>query len=127
MSDEAMDAEKEFDLDMDVIEPPLASPQEVPREKGTMLKCVHDLYVRASKNLSITASAKVKELLVDHNENTFHDPEKTATNTIEHEIPMTLQVSARMTENHTRQDSENGKRRNDHQELRPLVFSYRSG
>ncbi len=56
-----------------------------------MLKGVLDLYVRASKNLSITESAKVKELLVKHNETTFHDPEKTltATNTIVHEIPMT--------------------------------------
>ncbi len=92
MSDEAMDAEeKEFDLDMDIIEPPLARPQEVPREKGTMLKCVHDLYVRTNKNLSITESAKVKELLVKHNKTTFHDPEKllTTTNTIEHEIPST--------------------------------------
>ncbi len=96
MSDEAMDAEeKEFDLDMDIIESPLARPQEVPREKGRMLKCVYDLYVRASKNLSITESAKVKELLVEHNKTTFHDPEKslTTTNTIEHEIPMTGRLS----------------------------------
>ncbi len=57
--------ENEFDLDMDIIEPPLARPQEVLKEKGTMLKGVHDLYVRASKNL--TESAKVKELLVEHN------------------------------------------------------------
>ncbi len=92
MSDKAMEAEEnEFDLDMDIIEPPLARPQEVLREKGTMLKGVHDLYIRASKNLSISESAKVKELLVEHNETTFHDPEKplTTTNTIEHEIPMT--------------------------------------
>ncbi len=35
MSDEVMDAEeKEFDLDMDIIEPPLARPQEILREKG---------------------------------------------------------------------------------------------
>ncbi len=48
-----MDAEeKEFDLDMVIIEPPLARPQEIPREKWTMLKCVHDQYVRAGKNLS---------------------------------------------------------------------------
>ncbi len=40
-----MDAEeKEFDLDMDIIEPPLARPKEVPREKGTMLDCVQELY-----------------------------------------------------------------------------------
>ncbi len=33
----------------------------------------------------------VKELLVEHNETTFHDPEKplTRTNTIEHKIPTT--------------------------------------
>ncbi len=56
-----------------------------------MLKGVRDLYIRASKNLSITESAKVKELLVEHNEITFHDPEKTltTTNAIEHEIPTT--------------------------------------
>ncbi len=92
VSDEAMDAEvKEIDLDMKIIEPPLTRPQEVPREKGMMLKCVHDLFVRASKNLSVTESAKVKELLVEHNKTTFHDPEKplTTTNIIEHEIPMT--------------------------------------
>ncbi len=49
VSDEAMDAE--FDLDIDIIEPLLARPQEILREKGTMLKCVHNLYVRANKNL----------------------------------------------------------------------------
>ncbi len=56
-----------------------------------MLKGVHDLYVRASKNLSVTESAKVKELFFEHNETTFNDPEKTltTTNKIEHEIPMT--------------------------------------
>ncbi len=44
VSDKAMDAEdKEFDLDMDIIEPHSARPQEVPREKGTMLKCIHEL------------------------------------------------------------------------------------
>ncbi len=53
VSEEVMNAEeKEFDLDMDIIEPPLARPQEIPKEKGTMLKCVHDLYIKASKNLS---------------------------------------------------------------------------
>ncbi len=74
---------------MDIIEPPLARPQEIQREKGMMLKCVHDLYVRASKNLSPQESAMVKELLVEHNKTTFHDPEKPLTrkNTIEHEIP----------------------------------------
>ncbi len=53
-----------------------------------MLKGVHVLYVRPSKNFSTKESAKVKELLVEHNETTFHDPEKplTKTNTIEHKI-----------------------------------------
>ncbi len=89
MSDEAMDAEEEeFDLDMDIIEPSLARTQDILREKGTMLKCVYDLYIRASKNLSPEQSAKVKTLLVEHNETTFHDAEKplTRTDTIEHEI-----------------------------------------
>ncbi len=56
-----------------------------------MLKCVHEFYMRASKNLYVEESAKVIELLVEHNKTTFHDPEKplTRTNTIEHEIPMT--------------------------------------
>ncbi len=68
VSDKAMDAEeKEFDLDMDIIEPPLARPQEVPREKAMMLKGVHDLYVRASKNFSLMESVKTKEFLVEHN------------------------------------------------------------
>ncbi len=92
MSDKAMDAaEKEFHLNMEIIEPPLARPPKIQREKGTMLQCVHDLYVRASKNVSQQESAKVKELLVEHNETTFHDPVKphTRKNTIEHEIPMT--------------------------------------
>ncbi len=39
VSDKAMDAEgKEFALDMVIIEPPLARPQEVPRKKGRCLK-----------------------------------------------------------------------------------------
>ncbi len=60
VSNEAMDAEEEeFDLDMDIIKPPLARPQDILREKGTMLKCVHDLYVKACKNLSPEESAKV--------------------------------------------------------------------
>ncbi len=132
VSDEAMEAEeKEFDLDMDIIDPPLARPQEVLREKGTMLKGVHDLYVRASKNLSIMESAKVKELLVEHNETTFHDPENTltTTNTIEHEIPTTgrpvrippCRVAPGRRKNHRRRDSENGEGRNDHQELKPVT------
>ncbi len=56
-----------------------------------MLKFVHDLYIRASENLSPQERAKVKELLVEHNETTFHDPEKPLirTNTIEHEISTT--------------------------------------
>ncbi len=66
MSDEAIHSEeKEFNLDIDIIEPPLARPQETLREKGTMLKCVHELYIRASKNISIEESTKVKELLVE--------------------------------------------------------------
>ncbi len=84
-----MDAEEEeFDLNMDIIEHPLARPQDILREKGTMLKCVHDLYVRANKNLSPKESTKVKELLVEHNETTFHDSEKPLirTDTIEQEI-----------------------------------------
>ncbi len=91
VSDEAMDAEEEFDLDMDIIKPPLARPQDIPREKWKMLKCLHGLYVRASKNLSPKESAKVKELLVEHNLTNFHDPEKplTRTGTIAHKIPTT--------------------------------------
>ncbi len=54
-----------------IIEPPLARPHKVQREKGT--KCVSDLYIRVSKNLSVKESAKVKELLVELNETTFHD------------------------------------------------------
>ncbi len=87
MSEEVMDAEgKEFDLDMEIIEPPLVRHQEILREKGTMLKCVHGLYIMASKNFTPQESVKVKELLVEHN-----DPEKplTRTNTIDHEIPTT--------------------------------------
>ncbi len=56
--------ENEFDLDMDIIEPSLARLQGVPREKGTLLKGVHDLYVRASKNLSVKESVKVKEFIL---------------------------------------------------------------
>ncbi len=115
MSDEAKDAEeKKFDLDMDIFEPPLARPQEILREKGTMLKCVYDRYVRASKNLSPEESAMVKELLIEHNETTFHDPRKplTRTDTIGHKIPMTGRPSEDTTtkgspgtkENHRRRD-----------------------
>ncbi len=76
---------------MDIVEAPLSRPQSIPREKGKMLQYVHDLFIRYSKNLSHEVSAKVKELLVEHNETTFHDPEKplTGTDTIEHEIPTT--------------------------------------
>ncbi len=51
----------------------------------------NELYIRASKNISIEESTKVKELLVEHNKTTLHDPEKplTRTNTTEHVIPMT--------------------------------------
>ncbi len=66
--------EEEFDRNMDIVEAPLSRPQVIPREKGTMLQCVHDLFVRASKNLSPEESAKVKELLVEHNETTFDEP-----------------------------------------------------
>ncbi len=59
--------EKVFDLNMDIIEPPLAIPQEIQMEKGTMQKGVHDLYIRASKNISPQGKANVKELLVEHN------------------------------------------------------------
>ncbi len=79
-------------LDMDIIEPPLARPQEIPRGKEMMLKCVHELYVQSGRvKTSTEESAKVKELLVEPNETTFHGPEKplTTMNTIEHEIPTT--------------------------------------
>ncbi len=70
-----MDAEEEeSDLNRDIVEAPLLRCQAILWGKGTMLKCVHDLFVRASKNLSPEESAKVKELLVEHNETTFHDP-----------------------------------------------------
>ncbi len=85
-----MDAEEEeFNLDMEIIEAPLSRPTAIPREKGTMIDFVHDLLVRANKNLSPNESAKVKELLIEHNETTFHDSEKPLmkTDTIEHEIP----------------------------------------
>ncbi len=62
-----------------------------PREKGTLIDCVQDLFLRASKNLSPEESARVKEVLVKHNETTFDDPEKPLlrTDTIVHEIPTT--------------------------------------
>ncbi len=55
--------EEEFHLDMEIVEPPLSRPMAIPREKGTMIDCVYDLLVRASKNLSPEESAKVKEWL----------------------------------------------------------------
>ncbi len=81
--------EEEFDLDMEIVEASLSQPKAISREKGTMIDCVHDLYVRASKNLSPEESAKLKEALVEHSETTFHDPEKplTRTDTIERKIP----------------------------------------
>ncbi len=90
ISDEVMNKEEEeFDLDMEIVEAPLSRPNVIPREKVTMIDCVHDLLMGASKNLSPEESAKVKELLVEHNETTIHDPDKplTRTDTIEHEIP----------------------------------------
>ncbi len=55
--------ENEIDLDMDIIGPPFARPQEVQREKGMMLKGVHDLYVRASKYLSITRECEGERIV----------------------------------------------------------------
>ncbi len=64
VSDEAMNAEeKEFDLDMDIIEPPLARPQEILREKGTMMKCVLDLYIRASKKSVSTRESQGERIV----------------------------------------------------------------
>ncbi len=56
-----------------------------------MIDRVKELLIRVSKNLSIKEIAKVKELLVEHNDTTFHDPGKPLTRiaTIEHEIPTT--------------------------------------
>ncbi len=89
ISDEIMDAEEqEFDLKMDIVEAPLSTHSAIPREKGTLIDCVQDLFRRASKNFSPEESAKVKELLVEHNETTFHVPEKplSRTDTIVHKI-----------------------------------------
>ncbi len=47
-----------------------------------MIDCVHYLLVRSSKNLTPEKSAKLKELLVEHNEIIFHDPEKPLTRTV---------------------------------------------
>ncbi len=53
VSDEAMDAEEEFNLNMEIVEAPLARPKAIPWEKGTMIDSVHDLLIKASKNLSL--------------------------------------------------------------------------
>ncbi len=74
---------------MDIVEALLSQP----RAKGILINCVQDLLARASKHLSIEESAKVKALLVEHNETTFHDHDKPLTRTdmytIEHEIQTT--------------------------------------
>ncbi len=50
VSDKVMDTEeKEVDLDMDIAEAPLSRPKAIPREKGILIDCVQDLFVRASK------------------------------------------------------------------------------
>ncbi len=81
--------EEEFDIDMEIIVALLSRPKAIYREKRTMIDCGHDLLVRASKHLYHTESAKVTELLFEHNETRFHDTEKPLmrTDTIEHEIP----------------------------------------
>ncbi len=136
ISDELMDAEEEeFDLDMEIVEAPLSRSKATPKEKGTMINGVHDLLIRANKNLSSEESTKVKELLIEHNETTFHDPEKpfTRTDTIEHEIstsgrPVRIPLHRTKTKkNRRRQDSQNGKGRNDHKELKLLVFTHHPG
>ncbi len=89
ISDKMIDADEEdFDLDMDIVEAPLSRPRAISREKGILIDSVQDLFIKASKHLSPEESAKVKELLVKHNETTFHDPEKPLlrTDTIVHEI-----------------------------------------
>ena len=76
-SDELMEKEDdEFELDMYIIEVPISCPRLTPREEGTLIDCVQALYDRACKNLSSSERSKVKEVLVEHNETTFHDPEK---------------------------------------------------
>ncbi len=73
-----------FELGMDIVEDPLSRTRVIPMEKGTML----ELFTWSSKNLSPEESEKVKEVLVEHNETIFHDPEKilTRTDTIKHKI-----------------------------------------
>ncbi len=59
-----MDAEEEeFDLNMDIVEAPLARPKAIPREKRD---CVYDLLIRGSKNLSPEENVTVTKLLVKH-------------------------------------------------------------
>ncbi len=80
---------------------------------------------------------KGKEFLVEHNDTTFHDPVKplTITNTIKHQIPITgrrmgippRRVAIGRRKIVKEKILKNVKRRNEHQEHRPLVFSYRSG
>ncbi len=69
------------------VEAPLWRPI-IPMEKSTLLHCVQDLFTWASYNLSPKESAKVKEVLVEHKDTTFHDPVKhlNRTNKIEHKI-----------------------------------------
>ncbi len=64
VSDEVMDKEEEFDLNIEIVEAPLSRPKAIPREKGTMIDCVHDLLVRDSIKLSPKESAKGKKLLI---------------------------------------------------------------
>ncbi len=82
-----------FELGMDIVEDPLSRTRVIPMEKGTML----ELFTWSSKNLSPEESEKVKEVLVEHNETIFHDPEKilTRTDTIKHKI-LTLDPPVRI-------------------------------
>ncbi len=75
----------EFELDMDIVEAPLSRPRDISSEKGTMLDCVQELFTWVS--YSTKECAKMKEVLTEHNETTFHDPEKPLmrTDIIEHE------------------------------------------
>ncbi len=52
------------------------------------MEFVQALLERASHNLSEDERQKVKEVLVEHNENTFHNPQKhlTRTNTLGYAI-----------------------------------------
>ncbi len=55
---------KKFDLNMEIAEAPFSRPKAIPRGKGTMIDCVHDLLERASKNLTPEESAE-DERIVD--------------------------------------------------------------